>query len=96
MNTPPSPLILLHRMFAEHMVDLQEPNGWDVRVQSCVLCCWKRVFAMTTAFSWQNSISLCPASFCTPRQICLLLQVSLDFLLCTPVPYNEKDISFGC
>ena len=31
------------------------------------LCCWKRVFAMTSAFSWQNSISLCPASFCTPR-----------------------------
>ena len=24
-------------------------------------------FAMTSAFSWQNSISLCPASFCTPR-----------------------------
>ena len=22
---------------------------------------------MTTAFSWQNSISLCPASFCIPR-----------------------------
>ena len=22
---------------------------------------------MTNAFSWQNSISLCPASFCTPR-----------------------------
>ena len=22
---------------------------------------------MTIAFSWQNSISLCPASFCTPR-----------------------------
>ena len=22
---------------------------------------------MTTAFSWQNSINLCPASFCTPR-----------------------------
>ena len=32
-----------------------------------VLCCWKRVFAMTSAFSWQTSISLCPASFCTPR-----------------------------
>ena len=28
----------------------------------------KRVFAMTSAFSWQNSISVCPASFCTPRQ----------------------------
>ena len=23
---------------------------------------------MTSAFSWKNSISLCPASFCTPRQ----------------------------
>ena len=31
------------------------------------LCCWKRVFAMTSAFSWQNSISLCPASFRIPR-----------------------------
>ena len=31
------------------------------------LVCWKRVFAMTSAFSWQNSISLCPASFYTPR-----------------------------
>ena len=32
-----------------------------------LLCCWKRVFAMTSTFSWQNSISLCAASFCTPR-----------------------------
>ena len=31
------------------------------------LCCRKRMFAMTNVFSWQNSISLCPASFCTPR-----------------------------
>ena len=31
------------------------------------LCCWKRVFAMTSAFSWQNSISLYPASFRIPR-----------------------------
>ena len=28
-----------------------------------------------------KAISLCPASFCTPSQICLLLQVPLDFLL---------------
>ena len=34
---------------------------------SLLLCCWKKVFAMTSAFSWQDSISLCPASFCTPR-----------------------------
>ena len=25
------------------------------------------VCAMTSVFSWQNSLSLCPASFCTPR-----------------------------
>ena len=31
------------------------------------MCCWKRVVAMTSAFSWQNSISLCPASFRIPR-----------------------------
>ena len=31
------------------------------------LVCWKRVVAMTSVFSWQNSIRLCPASFCTPR-----------------------------
>ena len=29
--------------------------------------CWKRVFTMTSVFSWQNHFSLCPASFCTPR-----------------------------
>ena len=39
---------------------------WCPCVESS-LCCRKRVFAMTSAFSWQNSISLCPASFCTPR-----------------------------
>ena len=32
-----------------------------------VLCCWKNLFAMTSVFSWQDSVRLCPASFCTPR-----------------------------
>ena len=34
---------------------------------SLLLCCWKRVFAMISMLSWQNSVSLCPVSFCTPR-----------------------------
>ena len=34
---------------------------------SLLLCCWKRVFAMTSVFSWQNPVSLFPGSFCTPR-----------------------------
>ena len=42
------------------------PPG-DVHVQSLLLCCWRRVFAMSSAFSWQNSISLCPALFYTSR-----------------------------
>ena len=42
------------------------PSG-DVHVYSLLLCCWKRVFSMTSLFSWQNSISLCPPSFLTPR-----------------------------
>ena len=31
------------------------------------LCCWKNVFAMNNVFSWQNSVSLCHASFCISR-----------------------------
>ena len=38
----------------------------DVHVYSLLLCCGKSVVAMTCAFSWQNSISLCPALFCIP------------------------------
>ena len=34
---------------------------------SLLLYCWKRVFTMTSVFSWQNSIRLCPASFHIPR-----------------------------
>ena len=39
---------------------------WCPCVESSLVC-WKRVFAMTSAFSWQNSIRLCPASLCFPR-----------------------------
>ena len=42
------------------------PSG-DVHVYSPFLCFWMRVFAMTSAFSWLNSISLWCPSFCTPR-----------------------------
>ena len=32
-----------------------------------LLCCWKRVFATISAFSRQNSVSLCSNSFYAPR-----------------------------
>ena len=52
------------------------------------------MFAMTALFSWQKSISLCPASFVLQGQTWLLLQVFLDFLPFLPVPYDERDIFF--
>ena len=39
----------------------------DVNAQSPLLCCWKRMLVMTSVFSLQYSVSLWPASFCTPR-----------------------------
>ena len=34
---------------------------------SLLLCHWKRALLWSVPFSWKNSVSLCPASFCTPR-----------------------------
>ena len=42
------------------------PICWCPCVESSLVLL-EEVFAMTSAFSWQNSIGLCPASFCTPR-----------------------------
>ena len=39
----------------------------DTHVLSPLLGCWKWLFAMTSMFSWQKSVNLCPVSFCTPR-----------------------------
>ena len=47
----------------------------------CLLYCWKRVFAMSSVFSWQNSVGLCLLHFVLQGRTCLLFQVSLDFLL---------------
>ena len=46
---------------------LSRITSWGSSTKYLFLCCWKRVFSITSALSWQNSISLCPASFCTPR-----------------------------
>ena len=52
---------------------------------------------MTSVFSWQNSINLFPDSFCTPRpNLPVTSGILLTPYFCIPVPYNEKDSSFGC
>ena len=49
---------------------------------------------MTSAFPLQNSISLCMPHSVLQGQICLLLQVSLDFLLLHFSPYDGFPHSF--
>ena len=52
---------------------------------------------MTSVVSWQNSVSLCPALLCSPRpNLPDYYKYLLTSFFCIPVPYNEKDISFGC
>ena len=58
------------------------------------LKCWKRVFTMTSAFSWQNSVSLCPASFCTPRPNFPVTPGISDFLLLHSSPLWWKGHHF--
>ena len=41
-------------------------SWWRPCVESSLVC-WKSMFAMASAFSWQHSIIFSPASFCTPR-----------------------------
>ena len=62
-----------------------------------LLCCWKRVFAVTSVFSWQNSVSLWPASFCTPRPtwFACYSRCLLTSYFCIPVPCHGKDIILG-
>ena len=52
----------------------------------------KRVFAVTSAFSSQNSVNLCPASFCIPRSNLPVSRWLLTSYFCILVPYDEKHI----
>ena len=63
--------------------------------QSLFLCCWEWVFAMTSVFSWQNSISYCPASFCTLKSNLPVTQTALDFLLLHSSPLKLKGHLLG-
>ena len=56
---------------------------------------WKSVFAMTGVFYWQNSVSLCLASFCTPSPNMPVTPGVSTSYFCVPFPYDEKDIFWG-
>ena len=70
------------------------PSG-DDHVCSLPLCCWKSMFAMTIAFSWQNSVSLCPVLFLfflySKVKFACYSRCFLTSYFCIPVPCNEKE-----
>ena len=53
---------------------------------------------MTSVFSWQNSISFCPASFCTPRPNLenIVVATGLERSVFVPIPKkgNAKECSY--
>ena len=51
---------------------------------------------MASVFSWQSLLNFVLLHSVLQGQICLLLHVFLDFYFSIPVPYNEKDIFWGC
>ena len=61
---------------------ISELTIWLCPCVESSLVCWKRMFAMSSVFSWQNSIlAFALLHSVLQGQICLLLQVFLDFLL---------------
>ena len=62
------------------------------RIISCIA--GREYLLWTSVLSWHNSVSLCPALFCTPRPNFLLLQVYLDFLLLHSSPLWWKGHHF--
>ena len=56
--------------------------------------CWKRVCAMTSVSLDKTLLTFALVHFVLQGKTFLLFQVSLDFIFCIPVLYDEKDISF--
>ena len=61
---------------------------------SLLLCYCKQVFAMTSVFSWQNSATICPASFCTPRPNLPVIPAIFWLPILYSSPLYEKGFSF--
>ena len=66
---------------------------WCPRIESSLVLLEEGV-CYDPLFSCKTLLAFALLHFVLQGQICLLLQVFLDFLLCIPVPCNEKDIFF--
>ena len=61
---------------------------------SHLLCCWMRVFAMTSVYSWQNCVRLVLLHFVLHAQLACYSRYLLTSYFCIPVPYALKDILY--
>ena len=59
------------------------------------LCCWKRMFSMTSMFSWQNSISLWPASCCSKAKCACFFRCFLTSYLHSYDILKSRDIALS-
>ena len=63
---------------------------------SLLLCFWKRVFAMSSELSWKTLLAFALLHFVLQGQICLLLQLFLNFLFLHSISlWNGQDIFLG-
>ena len=90
--------LLINRIFTYfnycQIISILADFGIDHLVMSlCRFVSWVvgKGCCMTNVLSWQNSVSLCPTSFCTPKPNLLLFQVSLKFLLLHSDPLWWKE-----
>ena len=54
------------------------------------MCCWKRVFAISSEFSWQNSVSICPAPYADDTTLIAESEEELKSLLMKVKVESEK------
>ena len=88
-----TPVITILMLFMISPRTINSPTHF-ISVYNLFLCCCKRMFAITNVFFWQNSVSLCPDSFCTPRPNLPYSRYLLTSYFCIPVHYDEKDFFF--
>ena len=89
-----TPVITILMLFMISPCTINSPTHF-ISVYSLFLCCCKRMFAMTSVFSWAKTLLAFPLlHFAFHGQTCPLLQVSLDFLLLHSSPLWWKAVLF--
>ena len=84
MTSPSS----MHETEHSKPVYWDNPEGWDGEGG------WKRVFAMTNAFSWKTLLAFALLHFALKAKLTCYSRYLLTSYFGIPVPYDEKDFFF--